>query len=820
MNEFLARLQSVVQTRADQVAVEDGVRSLTFSELNRAAGALAAQLPDNENRPLRIGFFCGPTVDRAVFRWTAIRLGATFIHIDPNTEKGAFEAVAAVCEIDLVVTTPDLKSTAGQICDLPIITFDPFAIKPDAPLAAQRDIDPDVIAGILFTSGSTGTPKCVPISYAALDARLNLRMSQNLEDPNHQFRVCFFNYYRFVPELELHQIGARISYFDLRNQGVVAAEGWLRDRKISFISAQVAIFRQICRVAKTPFPDVRIIDVVGDLMHRPDLERFERLFPAETELHIRFSSTEHNEATRLRYRRGDQVADGPIPLGKTITPDFLRLVIEDGRDAGPGEQGELLISGPMLASDYLGDPIRSAEVYFNDPVKGGERTCRTGFLMYQDDQGVYYPVGRVDDTAKVRGYTVRFSEVEGMLNSHPNVAAAVTRVFSGPTGVDRLVAYIQPKQAPAPSVQELREHVRGRAADYLTPSLVIPIDAFEFGPTGKIIRSALPDAMAYLSGQTAADMHDMTPSEQAISSIFQLVLGGPFPGPDDDFFDLGGDSLQITSAMVAIEADFGQSLSLESFILEGASPRAIAARLEAENTSDEVILKRGASGSVVFAAHQRGGHLSDYLQLVDGLAKDQLVIGNNPRLAAPRAAMRDIAAESIAVLRRRQPEGPYRLIGFSYGGYVAAEMSRQLADMGAEVSHLVLIDTRAPWLDPLRHIKAIWRPFRRGDIGGAWRYATQTIPMTLGLRAPPAKIEDAHRIARLRLKPTSVSAANTLYIAATHTHGHQAAIGEWRRLSSAELTVAAFEATHMQLVEQPSAWAVAQRIQAFLDAPA
>ena len=418
----------------------------------------------------------------------------------------------------------------------------------------------------------------------------------------------------------------------------------------------------------------------------------------------------------------------------------------------------------------------------------------------------------------MRGYNVRPSEIEQVLHQHPNVKQAAVVDFMGAHQVRRLACHYESRDGQEIPPADLRAFVSAHAPAYMVPGVFVHHSAFERTDTGKIIRNRLPQPSAIGRNIDRVD-EPQTATERQLAEIWRDVLEVRVFARDDDFFDLGGDSLQAMAMLVAIHERFGINLPLESFILEGASLRQIAVRIDssmtAEGAGEPALLKAGAGGRPLFALHVAGGHLSDYLPMLNAMDNTQQVLGIHPRgmdgQARPDGSIEAMAAHAADVIcRHAQP--PYRLAGYSFGGVLAFETARALLARGEAVSHLILLDPGVPWQDPLRLGKAVYRAFRDGGEGDGWRAVSRTVPAALGLRDAPQTLEDAHQAAMLRYKPAPLAVENAVLIAATQNPKAAGIEPAWRDLITGGLRVEQIEADHMTLMKPPHIWPVAQII--------
>ena len=745
------------------------------------------------------------------------------MRLDPESPPQVIADLFDTCDVGRIIAQPHYVDQARTIhADEPLVVPQERPLRSKIEPFARTDSKPEHWVAIQTTSGSTGRPKCVPVSRAGMESRM-YRKTQYEPPVEPRRRLAFFIHLRVFHELLALQNADIIDCFDLRKHGIAAAVDFMRSRPMTAFTGQVSLLRQILNAAKAPFPDITYIAVVGEAVLRSDLENFEKYFLPGTKFVARFGGTEHCDLALSFHNHGDPINHDVMPLGRPLFPGEMTLVTEDGSIAAPGEPGEIIVTADFLPSGYIKDPERTAAAFFTGP-ETGQRCYRTGFIAYEDFDGVLHPYGRKDELVKIRGYNVRPSEVEHTVQTHPGVRQAAVRSYLGPKGNQQLACFFVPAGDQPPSAPELRAFLASQAPSYFVPSAFHPLDALPMSSGGKVVRAQLPDPLSLQSSTASPGQEFGSETERKIADIWFANLGHRDFGPDDDFFDVGGDSFQAMAMLVEIEERTGLRLPLESLILEAATVQALAARLDALQSggaqSSAVVLRHGDDRSSLFATHVIGGHLSDYLELANTLGGMQALIGLHPKgldgASQASSSMAELAADAIAAMRSHKPESPYRLIGYSYGALIAFEMAVQLQAQGVGVSHLILLDPPSIQGDLARFAKSVYRPLKTGDLSKSARRLTQTVPAALGLRHAPENIDGAHRAAALAYKPEPISIPNTLVVSALKNPHAAALRKEWSGRLMGAARFEEIDATHENLVRQPAVWRLNQIMQSHL----
>jgi hypothetical protein len=207
--------------------------------------------------------------------------------------------------------------------------------------------------------------------------------------------------------------------------------------------------------------------------------------------------------------------------------------------------GEMYCAGVQLAKGYWRDEEKTNANFITHP-RTGDRIYRTGDLgRYLPDGNIEF-LGRVDFQIKIRGYRIEAGEIEAALTQHPAVRSAVITTIGEEHSKEQLVAYIVSKEKLTPAIEELSEFLKKKLPDYMVPSAFIFLDALPLSANGKVDRRALPTQESLLQKVEVAYVAPQTDIEQIIASVWQELLGVEKVGLNDNFFDLGGNSLLLT----------------------------------------------------------------------------------------------------------------------------------------------------------------------------------------------------------------------------------------------------------------------------------
>jgi natural product biosynthesis luciferase-like monooxygenase protein/amino acid adenylation domain-containing protein len=271
-----------------------------------------------------------------------------------------------------------------------------------------------------------------------------------------------------------------------------------------------------------------------------------------------------------------------VTVGRPIANTQIYILDHNLRPVPVGLPGELMIGGAGVARGYLNRPELTAERFIPNPFSnnGLNRIYRTGDLARYLPDGNIELLGRIDQQVKIRGHRIELGEIEATLSQHPMVREAVVVAKAGPSGDTRLVAYVVPREAQKPGASQLRSYIKDKLPEYMVPAHVVLMTAFPQTPNKKIDRKALPAPDASeLNGELEIEA-PASEIEEALSDLYAELLQVTRVGRNDDFFELGGDSLSAVQLLSRIRQTCNVELPLES-LFDSPTVAGLAGSLEA-----------------------------------------------------------------------------------------------------------------------------------------------------------------------------------------------------------------------------------------------
>ena len=492
-----ADLQAAAAAHGDRVAVVAGERRLSYAELDRLAGGLAAGLRDlGVQRGDRVAVVLRNGVEAAVAIYGILRAGAAFIPLNPTAKDEKLAhllahcgAVAAICEPDVA----DRVRAAGERSDAfrqLVVTGEQFdALAAREPRAGAPVLDTDLSA-LIYTSGSTGVPKGVTFLHRNMHFVAG-SIVEYLGLTGEDRILCVlplshtYGLYQLI-------LAVRVGGTIVLEQGITfpgRIVDVLERERITVLPGVPTVWQVLISLnglAERELPHLRLLTNAGAALSVARLAEVRRTFGG-AEL---FSMYGQTECKRVSYLPPDQLEARPGSVGVAIPGTEVWIEDEEGRPVAPGEVGELIIRGDHVMQGYWGDPEATARKLKPGRFPG-DRVLHSGDLFRADEDGYLYFVGRSDDIIKSRGEKVAPREVEEVLYTADGVhEAAVVGVDDELLG-QAVVAHVSAAEGHVLDPSALRRHCALRLEDYMVPRRVVVHDALPKTDNGKLDKMAL-----------------------------------------------------------------------------------------------------------------------------------------------------------------------------------------------------------------------------------------------------------------------------------------------------------------------------------------
>lgn len=685
---LLERLEAQVAAQADRPALVGDGTCLSYRALDAAASTLAERLRAAGAAPgTHVALLLPPDARRLVGALAALKAGCAYVPIDASLEPARTAELIAHARCSAVLSTEGESGTAVTATGAPGIARTGAAY-------------------LRFTSGSTGAPKA--ILHGQLAALRLAEAFADSADLGAQDRVTFFNPFWHTLVWGTLIAGGALHVFDLR-AGPRALADWIDEQAITVYSSFPTAFRGFTAIldGKRRLASVRCLSLSGETLTMADVVAARRHFAPDCVLVNNYGASELGHIATCKIGPASELAETGIPVGLPARGVEILLLDDTSRPVPAGDSGDIAVRCAHLAAGYWERPDLTAHSYVADPARDGVLYL-TGDVGRFDSQGRLHVIGRKDRQLKVRGHRIQPDEIAAALATHPAIAEAAVTGFAHWSGDTRLAAYVVARDGLLPEPKALRGFLAGHLPAYMVPLHVAVLDSLPRTAAGKIDWRALPAPSADLPPPSGRAPGAATALELQILQIWEEKLTARPIGLDDDFFDLGGDSMAATEVGLHLEALTGQALPI-TLVIETPTIRALARRIEAAEPERSAIATVNGAGPLLPLFFFHPDHRTAFygIALARRLPGDQPTHVIGPQAVSPEALVPSFEAMGIAgadLVRRLQPEGPVAIAGFCNGALIALETARALAAAGRRVDTLVLVDP------PSSHV--LWPPLR------------------------------------------------------------------------------------------------------------
>ncbi|MDP9050377.1 MAG: amino acid adenylation domain-containing protein, partial [Acidobacteriota bacterium] len=695
--------EQAAQTPA-AVAVVYGEASLSYGELNRRANQLARYLCESRTGVEGNVGVCMDGIETIVALLGVLKAGAAYVPLDPTYPEELLGFMLRDARIQIILTVQQLSpSLPKDICRIISLDSDWTEISEDEEVALKKPTA-ESCAYIIYTSGSTGVRKGVVVPHRGV-CNVIRWMAAEFEVVHSDIVVqkssfCFDNsvWETFLPLCT----GAKLvmappqAYLDTADIVQLITEHNVTITH--FVPTMLGIFLEQDRLAEvTTLRQVLCgCEAVPSNLLNQFFEKLHSRQGRNVKLSNFYGPTETSIGSTIWACH--PIPSGNVPIGHPVWNTSVYVLNREMQPVPVGVTGELYISGTGLAHGYLKQPGLTAERFVADPYgTPGTRMYRSGDLAQWRADGNLEFLGRADYQIKIRGFRIELGEIEARIAEYEGVREALVVAQEDTTGDKRLVVYFTCTEESETSegAEHLRAYLLTKLPEYMVPAAYVQLTSFPLMPNGKKDRKALPTPQRSANNSRWI----RTPEEEILSSLFAEVLGLERVGLDDNFFDLGGHSLLAARLVTRVRAALGIDLSLRT-LLETPTVAALVTRKSLTIHSDpfEVMLPLRDHGKLppLFFIHPAAGLSWCYTGFLKYLEADRPLYGLQAQnFTSPENAtqtIEEIAAEYIVQIRKIQPEGPYRLLGWSLGGLLAHAVATSLQDQGDLITFLALLD--------------------------------------------------------------------------------------------------------------------------------
>jgi len=702
-----ARFEQAAAHFSDHIALTGRGRTWTYRDLNeqanRIAHAIRRQVPSDAECVAQL---IDQSPGMVVAAIAAMKAGCASLAIHPAMPARAQSRILEDAGPALLLATTATEGRARELAlgRWPVVNLDDVDDRwpRSNPARATGPGDPAII---FYTSGSTGQPKGVVKSHRAILHRVWLSTQYDRITPSDRHSLLTHSSFAssmtdtFASLLQ----GARVCVFDVASEGLLAFRQWLEEQAVTLLHPPALLFRRFLSTLEGSdlFPSIRIVAIGGDVVLTSDLEKWRRHFSPGCVLFHRLAATETALMTVARVDANTSLESDLTLAGHPVADKGVSVVDEAGQTVEAGEPGELQVSSRYISDGYWRRPEQTAAAFRPDPDVPERRVYRTGDRARFLPDGRLMFLGRRDHLVKIRGYRVELREIDAALLNFAEISEAATI----PVKLDdeqRLAAFVVLKPGSEFDALALRMRLAAHLPEWKIPAALYSLQSLPTTLTGKVdrqrleaeIRRSAPSPGAAADRPPSLSRSDTSSLEAKLAELAASVVGIDRVGRDDDLRALGLDSLRVIVLLSRAEQEFGKRVIVTDFLKSPTIGR-LAELLETAGPAgvpDEIeVIRRGAAPAGLFFVHGLLGWIP-HAPYLPHLPAEMPAYGLRLVPGTDEEPLDLAAARHVRAMLAVQPNGPYHLMGFSYGAHLAYEVACKLAAAQQSVGLLALVD--------------------------------------------------------------------------------------------------------------------------------
>ena len=703
-----------VVENSEAIAVVYQGKSLTRGELNRQANKLAHHLQQLGVQPESlVGICLERSLEMAIALFAILKAGGAYLPIDPSYPSARLSYILEDARLEVLLTQEKqlgrLPETAAQIICLDR-DWESSNLKQTNPLS---QVNSHNLAYVIYTSGSTGNPKGVAIEHhSAVNTLWDIEQRFAVQPQDRVLAVSSLSFDLSVYDI-FGSLGSGGTAILPPSTTYPDPEQWLEliaTEQVTIWNSAPALLELLINYIvgfERQLPSsLRLVLLSGDRLNPNLVIQLQYLNP-QLQIVSLGGATEASIWSICYPIASKWSAERAIPYGRPLRNQSFYILDFQQQLAPIGVTGELYIGGVGLARGYLHRPELTSARFIADPFSTDPtaRLYKTGDLgRYLEDDNIEF-LGRIDNQVKIRGIRIELGEIEATLLQCPEIQETLVTVNASNLEQKSLVAYSILKPNSTLTSQQLRNFLATQLPEYAIPADFIFTDTFPLTPNGKVDLKALLSTPTKRASIMSNSLPLQSPLELKLSQIWSEVLNVQPIARDDDFFSLGGNSLLALRLFERIQKSFGANLPLATIFTASTISQLANIMLNQKDLSSHsslVNIQPHGSKPPFFCIHAVGGNVLNYHPLAKALGDDQPFYGlqspgwNGKELLL--ISLEEMAANYLQEIRLVQPQGPYYIGGYSFGGLVAYEIARQLEQQGESIAFLALFDCLGPKL--------------------------------------------------------------------------------------------------------------------------
>ncbi|MBW9155185.1 non-ribosomal peptide synthetase [Clostridium tagluense] len=674
-----------VEKTPNNIAVIFEDKKLTYREINEKANQLARKL---RNKGVKANSTVGIMIERSpemiIGIMGILKAGGAYIPIDPSYPKERIEYIFKNSESNILLSTENLLNNIdfnGHMIDL--FSEDSYE---DNYTNLQKINSCNDMAYVIYTSGTTGNPKGVAIYHCNILNTICWRIKYYDFNKNDVvLQIPSFSFDSSVEDiLTALTSGAKLVLMDQHKRLDIhyLKETILINKVTNFLVTPV-FYNTLLDQCLVGVKTLKKVTVAGENIQKEVVRKHFNCFK-NVRLFNEYGPTENSVCSTI-YEI--DINSKEVLIGKPVANTKVYILDKSMNIVPIGIAGELSLTGAGLAKGYFKNSELTSEKFIQNPFELDKKMYKTGDLARWLPDGNIEFLGRIDNQVKIRGFRIELEEIENRILQHKNIKETAVIVKQNKNNEQYICAYVVSEKDVAEL--NLRDYLKKSLPEYMIPSYFIQLQQIPLTINGKLNKKALPDPMV---GDAIKGYEAPTNEiEKKLAKVWSEVLGIEKVGINDNFFEIGGDSIKIIKLINIISTEFKKKIKI-SDIYNMQSVKEMAKNMIEEydgikkQNNDEVLLLNKKENKNIFAFPPIIGYGIAYKDLAINI-KTHSVYSFDFIESSNRVD------KYVDIITRIQPQGSYILLGYSAGGNLAFEVAKELTVKGHKVSNIIMIDS-------------------------------------------------------------------------------------------------------------------------------
>lgn len=829
-----------VEKTPNNIAIVFEGNSLTYKELNEKSNSLALVLRNYEikNNDL-VGIILDRSIEMVIALLGILKSGAAYVPIDPAYPKERIEYMLNDSNCKIAITNKEIiNSISFQGKCLDIYDNSSFDEVKDNLDSFNKSND---LAYLIYTSGTTGKPKGVMVEHKqVINYIVGINREININNFSSILCITTICFDIFATEVLVPlAYGLKIVMANKEEQIDGSKLGNLITKnKIEII--QITPSRVEMMLPDEEFTnsikDLKTLIIGGEKVNKNIIDKIYSY--SDANIYNVYGPTETTIWSTIKLL---SKSDEKITIGKPIQNTKIYIMSPNNTLLPIGMKGELCISGSGVSRGYLNNEILTKEKFIINPFEKDEVIYKTGDLAKWCENGEIDILGRIDNQIKLRGFRIELDEIEKALKNYDKIENVVVL----PKNENKYLCAYVVYNGDFPT-ESVREYLKGILPEYMVPSQYVNLEQLPITPNGKLDKQKLLNLTVHDVNRIKIEPRNL--QESVIREIWQEILHVEEIYIDDDFFELGGNSINIVQVSKQIERKlqviinpseiiaYSKLKDLAKFIIE-------SSQIDESNRLKHIFkINQSTSKEKIFLFHGGDSDIYYYRYLAKLLEHKYSVYGIQPKGLDGKDSLPvsyyEMLYDYIKEIKKIQPNGPYILGGYCVGGYCSYDTTKIFELQGEKVT-LIQID-QEPFVnriylkgaikrEPILRLIEIWRRINKKDY-------IYTIEKFRKIYEKQHVISKEHQLEVISSRkniftfftkellrncnyaPCAVSIKSpTIVIKAEGNHCEEFEIASWDNMAKGNLEFHEIPGGHLDMVLPPYVDKVAELILQFLD---